>query len=185
MTFMRTIIFIFFVFTICSYSFGQNLNFRPNLSGKLRITYNDVDQEIIDALADTLYNIILTDTVEIQFDENQSTIVFRFCNAGFKYNDTLNLDFIQYHSVDTINFSASCIDGSHSENKESYVERNKGFIEVDELPESIDVLLNSGKIKLLRSVDSTLEVTSGNGKKLGKRWGFHKTTKSKHVIYSN
>lgn len=103
----------------------QNINLKANLSGTYRITTDDRNQEMIDVRAGVFIKLNVSDTLEIEFEENEKTIKSRFSAVEFKENDSLNLDFIHYYDIDTVKFSSSCIDGSKAKSKVTFIEKTK------------------------------------------------------------
>lgn len=181
---MRIISLTYFTLFFSLAGICQTINLKSNLSGAHRITYDESDQENIDLTADVFYKLNVSDTLEIEFNDNNSTIIFKFYNVEFHENDTLFLDFIHYYNVDTVNYSSSCIDGTNSESKTTYRETNKGFKTMNELPDSIAVKLSNRELICKKIIRPFVIVETGSGKKLGKRWGYSKSTHTKDVIYS-
>ena len=172
-------------FIISSNVFGQIINFQTNLSGKYILTCNEANQEHIEISSNVYTKINICDTFEIEYAENDATVIYRFYNVEYSENDTISLDFIQYYRADTINYSSACIDGSESISKTDILELNKERKPIDQLPDKIFIKLNSNELVLIKKEEEFILVNTGNGKKYGKKWGFSKSTISKKVIYSN
>lgn len=169
---------------LSSGAFSQNINLRTNLSGKYKVSCNEIKQEFFEASSSNSTNINICDTLEIEYAENEATVKYRFYNVEFSENDTLILDFIQYYSVDTINYSSGCLDGTESISTIEIQEINKECKPIIILPEKIIIKLNSSELVLIKMVEDVIIVETGNGQKSGKKWGYSKTTISKNVIYS-
>ena len=179
------LIFIIVSILVSSCTFGQIANLKCNLSGKYLLICNDLDEEIIETSSNTVTKINLCDTFEIEFIDNESTIIYRFCNVQFSENDTISLNFIHYYRADTINYVSGCIDGTESKSTIEIIEFNKESQPINQLPEKISIKINSKELDLKRKQEEFVSVNSGNGKKFGKNWGYSKKTFSKRIIYSN
>jgi hypothetical protein len=177
--------FSFICFLTFSYSLAlcQNINLKANLSGTYRITTDDRNQEMIDVTAGVFIKLNVSDTLEIEFEENEKTIKYRFSAVEFKENDSLNLDFIHYYDIDTVKFSSSCIDGSKAKSKVTFIEKNKGYQTVDELPERITIKLINRDLVLKKVIETYMGVVHGSGRKSRKKWGFSQNTFSRSVTY--
>lgn len=169
---------------LSSGAFSQNINLRTNLSGQYSVSCNKIKQEFFEASSSNSTNINICDTFEIEYVENSATVKFRFYNLEFSENDTLILDFIQYNSVDTINYSSGCIDGTESISTIEIQEINKKCKPIIMLPEKTIIQLNSNELVLTKMVEDGILIETGNGQKSGKKWGYSKTTISKNVIYN-
>lgn len=172
-------------FIISSNAFGQIIHLQTNLSGKYIVTCNEANQEFIEVLSKVYTKINLCDTFEIEYLENKATIIYRFYNVQFSENDTISLDFMQYYSADRINYCSGCIDGTESKSTIEIIELNNESKPIIQLPEKIFIKLNSNELVLIKNEEDIILINTGNGKKLGKKWGFTKSTFSKKVIYSN
>lgn len=186
--FMLLILLMHFNLLLFSWSNSQTINLKLNLSGNYFVSCDGIYHELTETNKNKYYELDklnICDTVEIEYSENDWTIKYRFSNIKFEENDTLSLDFIHYNSLDSVQYSSSCLDGTEAETNITFKERNKGAKSINELPDNVVVKLGNKELMLFKSVESYLTIESGNGMKSKKKWGYTKTTFSNLVFYAN
>jgi hypothetical protein len=182
---MKTILLFYFLFLFTNLN-SQELYLSTNLSGNYRIICNDTLEEIIKLSKDEFTKVKSCSLLVIEKDEvNLATTIFKLNTRVFSDKDTLNLYFIEFTSNDTINYSSSCIDGTFSENKIEIKPLGTNGIYFVELPENIILKTSKKEIIFKKTIGSSLIISSGNGIKHEKKWGYSSSTKRTKVYYSN
>ncbi len=177
--------YILFLSILSTNSISQLINLKTNLTGKFILTCNETDQEFIELSSENFSKINICDSFEIEYNENEACIKYKFFNIDFSTNDSLSLNFFNYFMVDTIYTTSSCIDGTLSINNKELIEKNKGAIIIENLPEKIYIDFNNMKLEFTKKIEEIMLISSGNGIKFGKQWGYSKNTISRRVTYSN
>lgn len=168
---------------LSSKAFGQMIYLHTNLSGHYRITCNDESQEYLELDSLNYTRIKSCDNLEIQYADNDATIIYLLSDLIFSENDTLSLEFIHYYRADTLYHSSGCLDGTNSNNHHEVQELNKNCKTREELPSEIKIQLNSTEVILFKKEEEFISFSNGSGMKNGKKWGFTSSEKSSSVKY--
>ena len=168
---------------LSSKAFGQMIYLHTNLSGHYRITCNDESQEFIEVDSLNYKRIKSCENLEIQYTDNDATIIYLLSDLIFSENDTLSLEFIHYYRADTLYHSSGCLDGTNSNNHHEVQELNKNCKTIEELPNEIKIQLNCTEIILFKKEEEFISFSNGSGLKAGRKWGFTSTKRCKLVKY--
>lgn len=182
---MKTIVLFYFLFLFTNLN-SQELYLSTNLSGNYRVRCNDTLEEIIKLTKDEFTKVKSCSTLVIEKDEeNLSTTILKLNTIVFSDKDSFNLYFIEFTSNDTINYSSSCIDGTFSDRKTEIIPIGTNGVDFNELPENIILKTSKKEIVFKKTIDRSLIISSGNGIKHEKKWGYSSSTKRTTVYYSN
>lgn len=170
---------------------AQNVYIASNLMGKYDLDRlpqnpdNIWDDDSFEITNDKKYALVsLSETTYIRYRGNSKSIQYRIVDLGIKDNDTLNLVFITFHSIDTTFFRIKC-DNEKAQTEITINEYNKGEREIDSFPDSIVLKTNTNNLVFYKEIQVGYSVSLGNGTKNDIRCASNKSTPIREVEYTN
>src|SRR5688572_5471519 len=106
----------FYFMTICQ---AQTIYISSNIAVKFRIVVDHTNDKTVSIIPGKYVKLECGKLLEVWYSDSNHVTQYAFENTKFKDNDTLNLNFTFYHSVDTSYYTSGCLDGSYPVNRTS------------------------------------------------------------------
>ena len=185
---MKYILFLILTF-FAKLAFGQTIYLTSIHKIEIIIkTKNSYSSDIRSLIPGRYVTINADDFLIISSAKNNYSTAYFFDSSSLHHNDTLHLNFLKFHYVDTLKKNWGCMKSKHPEktngSKTIITEYNLGAPEPDSIPSSIKLKVNNRTIIMYKKMDRTISMESWNGDiKGGEDCGGYNSLSTISVMY--